>query len=98
MAEIRWTDEAVKWLRDIYDYIFQDNPNAAANVISGLFDKVQILGEFPEVGYKYQTVEEGDIRILLYGHYRIAYLIKGQHSIEILGVFHGALKIERYLP
>ena len=25
MAEIRWTEEAAKWLQDIYDYISEDN-------------------------------------------------------------------------
>jgi toxin ParE1/3/4 len=33
---------------------------------------------------------------LLYGHYRIAYLIKDDGNIDILGVFHGALDIGRY--
>jgi toxin ParE1/3/4 len=37
------------------------------------------------------------IRILLYGHYRIAYLLKPDDNIDILGVFHGALDLERYL-
>ena len=41
---------------------------------------------------------DGEIRILLYGHYRIAYLLKSESSIDILGVFHGALDIDRYLP
>lgn len=36
------------------------------------------------------------MRILLYGHYRIAYLVKDD-GVEILGVFHGALDIERLL-
>ncbi len=35
---------------------------------------------------------------LLYGHYRVAYLIKEDQTIDILGVFHGALDIDRYLP
>jgi leucyl-tRNA synthetase len=29
-------------------------------------------------------------------HYRIAYLIKPDGNIDILGVFHGALDIDRY--
>jgi plasmid stabilization system protein ParE len=53
---------------------------------------------FPEIGHKYRSEPEGDIRILLHGHYRIAYLIRGQERIDILGVFHGALEIDRYLP
>ena len=34
----------------------------------------------------------------VHGHYRIAYLIKaGSEDIEILGIFQGALPIDRYL-
>ncbi|MDD5435331.1 MAG: type II toxin-antitoxin system RelE/ParE family toxin [Nitrospira sp.] len=97
MAKIRWTAEAEKWLRDIHDYIAQDNENAAQRVITGIYNKAQILKDFPEIGYKYRSEPEGDIRILLYGHYRIAYLIRSKELIDILGVFHGAMEIERYL-
>ena len=73
MAEIRWTEEAVKWLRNIYDYISEENPIAAQNVIEGIYEKTQILESFPEIGYEYGSERDGQIRILLYGHYRIAY-------------------------
>jgi len=36
------------------------------------------------------------VRILLYGHYRITYLIKADGNIDILGVFHGSLDISKY--
>ena len=97
MAEINWTAEAERWMRDIYDYIAQDKPVAAANVVSGIYKKAQLLGDFPEIGYVYRNEIDGDIRILLYGHYRIAYLIKSTKRIDILGVFHGSLDIERFL-
>ncbi len=71
MAKIRWTSEAEKWLREIYDYIAQDNGNAAQRVITGIYKKVQILKDFPE--------------------------IRSKELIDILGVFHGAMEIERYL-
>ena len=97
MAEIRWSHEAAQWLKEIYEYIAQDNPTAARKVVSGIYEKAQLLRDFPEIGYKYREEPEGEIRILLYGHYRIAYLIT-DGPIDILGVFHGALQIERYLP
>ena len=74
MAEINWTAEAERWLRDIYDYIAQDKPTAGVNVVSGVYAKAQLLCDFPEIGYLYRKEPDGDIRILLYGHYRIAYL------------------------
>ncbi len=64
MAEIRWTEEAVKWLRDIYDYISEDNPIAAQKVIEGIYAKAQILESFPEIGYKYRDEPDGQVRIL----------------------------------
>jgi len=95
MAEIRWTQEAISWLQDIHSHISNDSQNIANKVVDGIFEKAQILEDFPKIGYKYENRE--NIRILLYGHYRIAYFIKESEDIDILGVFHGSLDIERYL-
>ncbi|MBU0652208.1 MAG: type II toxin-antitoxin system RelE/ParE family toxin [Proteobacteria bacterium] len=97
MAEIKWTAEAEQWLRDIFAYISADKPEAARRVVEGIYEKAQLLQRFPEIGYRYDRYPDLNIRILLYGHYRIAYLIKPEGNIDILGVFHGALEIDRYL-
>jgi len=97
MVNINWTDEASFWLKDIHDYIAQDNPKIAKKVINEIFKKTQILSTFPKVGYPYKNDTNNEIRVLLYGHYRIAYFIKDTETIDILGIFHGALAIERYL-
>ena len=97
MAQINWTAEAERWLRDIHGYIAEDNPEAAVRVVEDIYEKVQILLQFPELGHRYDRHPDQHIRILLYGHYRIAYLIKPDGNIDILGVFHGALDIDRYL-
>jgi len=96
MGQINWTFEAEQWLRDIHNYIAADNPVAATRVIKGIYEEVQILRRFPELGHRYDRHPDRHIRILLYGHYRIAYLIKPDGDIDILGVFHGALDIDRY--
>jgi len=96
MVAIEWTDEAVFWLKEIHDYIAQDNKKVAKRISKEIYNKVQILATFPKIGYVYKTEESREIRILLYGHYRIAYLVE-EDLISILGVFHGALEIERYL-
>ena len=97
MAKIRWSHEAEQWLQEIYEYIAQDNPTAAGKVVTAIYDKAQLLSSFPKLGHTYRSESEGEIRVLLYGHYRIAYIISAD-SIDILGVFHGALEISRYLP
>jgi toxin ParE1/3/4 len=97
VAEISWTSEADRWLQEIYEYIIQDSPVAAENIVSAIYEKVQLLCLFPQLGYRYDPRSNDEIRILLYGHYRIAYLIKPDQNIDILGVFHSAIEIERYL-
>ena len=95
MAEIVWTTEAQRWLNEIHDYIAADNPIAAYRTVSAILERAEALLAFPEMGHRYR--DDRDIRILLYGHYRIAYLIKPHSDIDVLGVFHGSLEIERYL-
>jgi toxin ParE1/3/4 len=96
MAEIRWTDESIRWLQDIHNYISHDSPISAQKVIAGIYDKVQILSNFPEIGYIFRKEKDGVVRILLFGHYRIAYFIRDNESVTILGIFHSALDISRY--
>ena len=96
MAEINWTRESEVWLKDIYDYIAEDNPDAAAETILAIYNKAQLLRNHPRLGYRYETEQSREIRILLYEHYRITYVMKPDGNIDILGVFHGALDIHRY--
>jgi len=97
MGEVSWSSEAERWLREIHDYIAKDNPAAAFRTVQGIYKKAEVLEEYPEIGYVYRKQGPQTVRILLYGHYRIAYTIKPTSEIDILGVFHGALDIDRYL-
>ena len=97
MVKIRWTEESERWLRDIHDYIALGNPTAALNTVEGIYNKAQLLSKFPRIGHRYESIKDREVRILPYGHYRIAYSIKDENSIDILGVFHDALEITRYL-
>ncbi len=73
------------------------SPDSAIQAVEGIYEKAQLLRQFPEMGYRYDRILNKHIRVLLYGHYRIAYLVKTDEDIDILGVFHGALDIDRYL-
>ena len=95
MAEINWTEEAQRWLTDIFEYVAAENPQAAARTVQGIYERAQDLTRFPEIGSRY-TASSRHVRILLYGHYRIAYLVKDDGGIDVLGVFHGSLDITRY--
>jgi plasmid stabilization system protein ParE len=95
VAKIAWTLEAQRWLEEIYEFIAADNRQAAAETVQGIYNKAQLLIDHPEIGYRYWASKR-NVRILLYGHFRIAYLIKDSGDVDVLGVFHAALDISRY--
>ncbi len=47
MAELVWSEESERWLRDIFEYIALDNPDAADAVITEIYDRAQSLLNFP---------------------------------------------------
>ena len=69
--------------------------DAAETTVQGIFERVQVLAEYPEMGHRYLHSSR-NVRVLHYGHFRIAYLIKADGDVDILGVFHGALDITKY--
>ncbi|MGO9110128.1 MAG: type II toxin-antitoxin system RelE/ParE family toxin [Thermoguttaceae bacterium] len=97
MAEIVWTMEAAHWLESIHGHIAKENPSAADKVVSGIYEKIQLLRKHPRLGQRYEPIADREVREVLYGHYRITYLVKSDQHVEILGIFHGAMEIERYL-
>lgn len=96
MVIINWTNESKYWLNHIYEYIAKNNPYAAKKVINGIYDQVELLKTFSEIGYKVNSLSNRNVRIILYGHYRIAYLIKNENAIDILAILHGKMDIRAY--
>ncbi len=97
MGKVDWTYEASRWLRRIYEHIAGDHPDAAMRTVRGILSKAQLLARFPELGQRYQGQADRHIRVLRYGHYRIAYLVKPGGNVDVLGVFHDRLDIKRYI-
>ena len=91
MGQVRWTEEAASWLREIHDHIAQDNPAAALLTVRGIYKKVQSLDEFPERGFRRTSRTGRPFRIVLFRHYRIAYSVNDdkdvtgrQHCIDVV--------------
>lgn len=95
--KVRWTDEAADWLEKVHDYIALDKPSAAQKLVKEVLQKAKLLEKFSEIGHHLSDFPKRNVRALLYGHYRIVYTIKDGEQIDILGVFHGALDLKKYL-
>src|SRR5688572_21653052 len=97
MAKIVWTDESLRWLKEIDEHIAKESDEAAARVIEGIYDKVQLLAVHSRAGFRYLPIIDREVRVLLYGHYRVFYEVVDDERVTILGVFHAALDVQQYL-
>jgi toxin ParE1/3/4 len=97
LAKVVWTAEAEERLKEIHDYIALDKPAAAFRLVESIYRKVEILATFSDLGHRWLKRPGANIRILLHGHYRVPYRVVEGGDIHILGVFHGAMELKRYL-
>lgn len=84
------TESAYADLEDIENYISQDSPSIARKFISRIFDKIDILYQYPTSGKPVREIPDKLIRELLLNKYRIIYQIVDEKNINILRVVHGS--------
>jgi toxin ParE1/3/4 len=87
---VRWSENAVADLENIYDFIAHDKPAAAREAISMLFDAADRLALYPNGG---RTGRRNGTRELVKSPFVMVYSIDEQ-VIYILAVFHGSRRYE----
>jgi len=78
-----WTEKASSDIEAIVRYIARRNPNAAARIGLGIYERAQILLEHPEAGTILDELREGDWRKLVFRRWKIVYTIRG--DVIIIG-------------
>lgn len=77
--KVVWTDRAKQRLREIQEYIAQDAPRAAPQVVRRLVRRSRQLATLPRSGRMVPEYRHDDIRELLERPYRIIYLVLAGH-------------------
>ena len=86
---VRWTENAVRQLLDIYEYISENSPVYAKRTVDRLTRRSEQIASFPRSGRKVPEYPAEDIREVIEKPYRIIYRIKAD-QIDVLAVVHGA--------
>ncbi len=88
--ELRWTEEAAADLEHIADYLFQNAPERAAELVRGIYNAPAALLTFPYRGRAGK--KEGTRELVLSSlPYLVVYQITGE-VIHIVRILHGAQK------
>jgi len=80
--------EAFADLDDIRDYIAQENPDAADQVMSEIFDTIRRLVPFPHRGHRRPDLSPRPLRFTLVREYLIVYAPE-ERPLWVVAVMHG---------
>jgi toxin ParE1/3/4 len=82
-----WSPLALERVVEIGQYIAEDYPGAAANVVDGIFTSVRRLEHYPESGRRVPESERTDLREVIHGNYRVIYRVEPDRLV-VLTVRH----------
>jgi toxin ParE1/3/4 len=57
MASYSFSEEAIKDLNDICDYVARNNPQAASNLFDAIRQKCKLIATFPNMGKNYAQLK-----------------------------------------
>ena len=86
--EVRWLDDALADVAEIYRYIVADNPRAAARVVQRIQAAVRLLAQMPHRGRPGRWPGTREL-VVPHTPYIVPYRVQGD-LVEILRVFHSA--------
>lgn len=86
---VRWTDNAIDHLTNIYEYIALNSPMYAKQMVDRITRRSEQITYQSLSGRKVPEYDAEDIRELIERPYRIIYRIK-ESQIDVLAVIHGA--------
>lgn len=89
MAQVRWSLTAGNDLQDIENFIARDSVLHAITFVDRIVESADTLIKKPHIGRMVPEFNRPDLREVLFGNYRIVYLLKDD-GVLILRVVHGA--------
>ena len=96
MAEVIWTEPALKDLHDLIEYIARDSAVYAERFGIRVVHAPRRLEHAPLSGRMVPEFNDQTIRELIYGSYRIIYKVKEQ-ACFIVAIIHGSRVILEHL-
>jgi addiction module RelE/StbE family toxin len=98
VARVAWSPQAIRDLESIGAHIARDSPAIAQAFVDRIVRAVARLSDFPMSGRMVPEFRRADIREVLFGHYRIVYLLD-EHVATIVTIFHGSRRLDSaHLP
>ncbi|MFN3489837.1 MAG: type II toxin-antitoxin system RelE/ParE family toxin [Emticicia sp.] len=90
MISIHWSNKVFDDILLIKEHLGHGSEVLADRFVDKVFEKVELLKTFPQIGKMVTEFNRKDIRELIFKHYRIVYRIKNEEKITILTIQHSS--------
>jgi toxin ParE1/3/4 len=87
---VEWTRLAIQHLREAYEYVARDCPEAAEKMVERVFTAVEALERYPNMGRQGRL--QGSRELVIAGTPFVVIYRPGRKTVQILAVFHSARK------
>lgn len=87
--KVHWTQHALTQLDSIYEFIAQDSPVYALQLIYHITQRSAQLGQFPNSARTVHELSEPNIREVFESCYRIIYFVY-KNEVRVLTILHSA--------
>lgn len=88
--------DADRDLDDLWDYIAEDNVEAADRLVAGLFEAFEALARTPGMGHKREDLTKFPVLFWPVGNYLVIYRAE-ENLVEITAIVHGKRDIPAFL-
>ena len=86
---VQWSASGLDRLIEILDFISQDNPPAARQVVDDLLARVEVLAEYPRIGPVFSKESGPDLRRLILDSYIVVYQVQeSKRLVSVIAVRH----------
>ncbi|MBF0542249.1 MAG: type II toxin-antitoxin system RelE/ParE family toxin [Nitrospirae bacterium] len=89
MPKIKWSKDSIDNIKEITTFIAKDSPYYAKLFRDRIFEMIEHLEFFPEIGRLVPELNDPNIKELIFNKYRIIYQINEDY-IEIISILHGS--------
>jgi len=78
--QVIWTDESLSDLEVIFDFVTEQSPKSAKQIIQDILSRTRQLRTFPQSGtlHEIEKTTDREYRYLINGHYKIIYSIDNE--------------------
>ena len=91
MANYQFSEDAIRDINEICDYIAQNNPRSASNLFDAIRQKCKLIANFPNMGKRYEQVRAnlrgflvGDYIVFYYAHDEGIFIVSGYRNLDTL--------------